>query len=143
MFVERQKSYSPTCLRKGDNWVWSLFRSGCCCCYGNGFINTIFSQTKARHKSITQTIIHLRQTNKCRQNIYRDMNKTFPVVWKKPVLRDSVVPERLGGTWVAQIPSGPQACKLKSVKSLTPTQHPGEHRMNHIQRIQSGSRACR
>lgn len=50
--------------------------------------------------------------------------KTFPVVRKTLVLRDSVVPERLGGTWMAQIPSGPKACKLKAVKSLTPTLTP-------------------
>lgn len=102
--------------------------------------NAIFLQTKARHKSITQSYICARQMNaeKCIHNT--DMNETFPVVWKKLVLRDSVVPERLGGTWVAQIPSGPQACKLKP---LAATQHPGEHRMNHIHHIQSRSRACR
>lgn len=65
------------------------------------------------------------------------------MVSKRLVPRDSVIPERLGDTWVAQIPSGPETCKLKSVKSATPTQHPGERRMNYIQHIQSQSRACR
>lgn len=48
----------------------------------------------------------------------------FSVVRKTLVLRDSVVPERLGGTWVAQIPSGPEACRLEAVESLTPTTTP-------------------
>lgn len=68
-----------------------------------------------------------------------------PFLWpgRDSVLQNHVVPQRLWGTWVVQIPSGPQASELKSVKTLTPIQRPEEHRQNYIRHIQSLSTGSR